>query len=506
MALGAPPSGAASARASACAEGRVVRRLDRAQVEQDRPTLDTTDDRRLAGPKPARQGVRARPDDDQSDRLERRARQRPAADRRFHLRHRNPVPDGGRERGQDRIGPPAQVLGRRGDHPPDGDVGDRPAGPVEPERRGERGQGHLLGSNGAGQRVLPDPRDEVGATDDQPGLRPTDQLVAAERDQVGAGGEALGRRRLVGEAESRGLEQGPAPQVVDDDRAVLVGEPGELDRIRCLDEPGLREVRRMDAQDDGRPPVRERRFEVGGAGPVRRPDLDEARAGSSDDLRDADATADLDQLAARDRDAMLAGQPDREHESRGVVDGDEGVLGAGQRDQVVLHGTEPGAAMPGGPVEFEQRIGAGRTRRRLDGDRRPRRTSEVGVEDHPGRVEDRGQATLRRVREALEPLADGPGEIVQCRRLLPGRQARPLPRHHVPRDRRDRVRRSPIGQLRADGRKQPFDARGTRTIGRHWPSVAGTRGSRTHRAAPSAAPLVLKTRGPTGTRPLPSRW
>ena len=34
-------------------------------------------------------------------------------------------------------------------------------------------------------------------------------------------------------------------------------------------------------------------------------------------------------------------------------------------------------------------------------------------------------------------------------------------------------------------------------------SVAGTRGSRTHRAAPSAAPLVLKTRGPTGTRPLP---
>ena len=55
-------------------------------------------------------------------------------------------------------------------------------------------------------------------------------------------------------------------------------------------------------------------------------------------------------------------------------------------------------------------------------------------------------------------------------------------------------------------RKQAFDARGTRAIGRHVPSVAGTRGSRTHRAAPSAAPLVLKTRGPTGTRPLPSRW
>ena len=33
--------------------------------------------------------------------------------------------------------------------------------------------------------------------------------------------------------------------------------------------------------------------------------------------------------------------------------------------------------------------------------------------------------------------------------------------------------------------------------------MAGARGSRTHRAAPSAAPLVLKTRGPTGTQPLP---
>jgi hypothetical protein len=33
--------------------------------------------------------------------------------------------------------------------------------------------------------------------------------------------------------------------------------------------------------------------------------------------------------------------------------------------------------------------------------------------------------------------------------------------------------------------------------------VAGAHGSRTHRAARNAAPLVLKTRGPTGTQPLP---
>ena len=60
--------------------------------------------------------------------------------------------------------------------------------------------------------------------DDQPRLRPTDQLVAAERDEVGAGGQALGGRRLVGEPEGGRLEQRPAPEVVDDDRAVRVGE------------------------------------------------------------------------------------------------------------------------------------------------------------------------------------------------------------------------------------------------------------------------------------------
>ena len=35
-------------------------------------------------------------------------------------------------------------------------------------------------------------------------------------------------------------------------------------------------------------------------------------------------------------------------------------------------------------------------------------------------------------------------------------------------------------------------------------AMAGAHGSRTHRATPSAAPLVLKTREPTGTPPLPA--
>ena len=68
------------------------------------------------------------------------------------------------------------------------------------------------------------PGDEVRPADDEPGLRPADQLVAAERHEVGAGRQALGRHGLMGQAERGRVEQRPAPQVVDDDRAVAVGE------------------------------------------------------------------------------------------------------------------------------------------------------------------------------------------------------------------------------------------------------------------------------------------
>ena len=147
---------------------------------------------------------------------------------------------------------------------------------------------------------------------------------------------------------ARGLEQRAAAEVVDDDRAVRVGEARELGRVGRLDEPGLREVRRVDAQDDVRPAVGQRRLEVGGTRPVRRADLDEPRAGPPDDLRDPDAAADLDQLAARDGDAAPAGEPDREREGRRVVDRDQRVLGAGQRDEVLLGA--PGTAAPRRPA------------------------------------------------------------------------------------------------------------------------------------------------------------
>ena len=75
----------------------------------------------------------------------------------------------------------------------------------------------------------------------------------------------------------------------------------------------------------------------------------ELRAGAPDDLGDPDAAADLDELAARHDDAAAApGEADGEGERRRVVVRDERVLGAGQRDEVVLG--ERGTARHAGPV------------------------------------------------------------------------------------------------------------------------------------------------------------
>ncbi len=339
-----------------------------------------------------------------------------------------------------------------------------------------------------------------------PACGPPDELVAAERHEIRPGSQPFRRCRLVGQAVPRGVEQRAAAEVVDDDRPVLARDARDLDRIGRLDEPGLGEVRRVDAQDHDGLPVRQRGVEVGGAGPVRGADLDQSRAGAPDDLRDAHAATDLDQLPARNGHAPAAGQPDRQREGRGVVDRDQCVVGPGQRDEMAFRGPKARPATPGFAIELEQRIAGRGSLGRGDRLGRPRRAPEIGVEDDARRIEDRDQAAPRGVGERREPGTHVVGQALDRRRRLAGREPGPFVGHDLARDRGQGVRIGLGRDVRPGRREQPRHARGTRTIRRHGASVAGTRGSRTHRAAPSAAPLVLKTRGPTGTRPLPSRW
>ena len=58
---------------------------------------------------------------------------------------------------------------------------------IEPQHRFERREPDLVEAQRALQRVLRQRGDQIGAADDEPGLRSAQQLVAAEGDEIGAG-------------------------------------------------------------------------------------------------------------------------------------------------------------------------------------------------------------------------------------------------------------------------------------------------------------------------------
>ena len=79
------------------------------------------------------------------------------------------------------------------------------------------------------------------------GLRAAEQLVAAEADEVGAGGERCARGRLVGDLDERARAE-----VVEQRHAVLAGDGGQLGERRALGEADDAEVRLVDAQQQRR--------------------------------------------------------------------------------------------------------------------------------------------------------------------------------------------------------------------------------------------------------------
>ena len=164
-----------------------------------------------------------------------------------------------------------------------------------------------------------EPLDEIGASDDDAGLRAAEELVAREADQVGAGRKALPGRRLVGPRPTlqqtvTWLESARA-EVVDEREVVARRQGGELAGRRLLGEADHAEVRLVDAEDGGGA-LADGTFVVRGARAVRRSDLDELRAGACEDVRNPEAVADLDQLAARDDHLAPLGQRRERQEHR----------------------------------------------------------------------------------------------------------------------------------------------------------------------------------------------
>ena len=97
----------------------------------------------------------------------------------------------------------AQLGDRRRGHAPEPDRA-AVAGEVGERDGCERGERHLVGAQRTRERMPREQRDEVGAADDDPGLRSAEQLVARERHERGAGVEALADAGLVAAATPAG--------------------------------------------------------------------------------------------------------------------------------------------------------------------------------------------------------------------------------------------------------------------------------------------------------------
>ena len=274
-----------------------------------------------------------------------------------------------------------------------------------------------------------------------PACGPPSSLSPEKQTRSAPAASAAAGRRLALDVDERA-----GAEVVEERQLVPASDGRELLEPRLLGEADDAEVRLVDAQEQRR--LRpDRALVVGRPRPVRRPDLDQPRARAGEHVRDPEAVADLDQLAARDDDlAALRERGEREQHRGGVVVDDDRRLGAGepaqQRRQVIL----ARAARAGGEVVLEVRVAARRRATRSSAACGERRAAEVRVHEHAGRVEDAAERRPpRRGELSAEPRRAG----------RPARRRRGSPRARA---RARRARRRPRagrrGRARARRRRE----------------------------------------------------
>ena len=181
---------------------------------------------------------------------------------------------------------------------------------------------------------------------------------------------------------------------------------------------------------------------VGQRGPVGGADLADPGPGGLQQVGQAEPVADLDQLAAADDDLASRGQRGGGQGQRGCVVVDH-VHGPGRRNRLRERVQGPGpaaAALAGDQVQLHVGVPGGGD----DGVARrgrQRRPAEVGVHDHAGSVDHRGErrrgrGQRRRRRVGHVVRADGPraGQVLgPGHRLLHQRRTEQVPRRDQPR-------------------------------------------------------------------------
>ena len=121
--------------------------------------------------------------------------------------------------------------------------------------------------------------------------------------------------------------------------------------------------------------------------PIGRADLDHACAGEPHHVGHAERASDLDKLSpGNDHLFALAQRGQREQDRRGIVVDHEGRVTAEQGGEEAAHQRRPLSSLAGLQVKLEVAV-AGADRQRIQGSLRKRSPTEVGVQDHAGRVD-----------------------------------------------------------------------------------------------------------------------
>lgn len=272
---------------------------------------------------------------------------------------------------------------------------------VQAQRGFERRQRQLAHAQCALHGEPADTLHGLPAADDEPGLRPPQQLVAAEGDHVAAGRQHLLRQRLARQPVSAQVHQRAAAQVGGQRQALRMGNARERRLAHRRGEPLDRVVAGVHLHQE-RGAFADGAFVVVRVGAVGGAHFDQRGAGGGHHVGHAEGAADLDQFAARDDDLPAPGQRgDGEQHRGGVVVDHRRGFSAGEGAQELLDDRIAVAAAAGGQVVLEV-VGAAHHRQQvLQGRVCQQRAAQVGVDHRAGEVEHRTHARREALRHAL---------------------------------------------------------------------------------------------------------
>jgi hypothetical protein len=231
-------------------------------------------------------------------------------------------------------------------------------------------------------------RDPLLLPDHEPGLRTAEQFVSAHHHDIGAIGDRAPGRRLPGQAPRCEVDHEAAAEIVDERNAGFGRDGRQVARGNVPHEPVHREIRPVHFDDrSGR--GGQRATIVVEMRAVRRAHLDEPDVSLRHDVGNAERSADLDQLTARDEYITSRREcPDGEEQRRCTVVDHERVGCSRQLREQLTYATMPRAALARRKIELDVRVSARNHSYRIDRGPGQGSAPQVRVQHDPRRIDD----------------------------------------------------------------------------------------------------------------------